>query len=146
MRTARPSVVARAAATGSLTRTGVPLELEEGPMPLNTYNNKAPFKARVKSVERIVGPKATGETCNIVIETEGKIPFWEGQSYGVIPPVSSRSIGGLEMEFECRDCGLILHSMSAAAAGAEAAAVAAVAQISCTVTLLEVRVNRMALI
>lgn len=57
-------------------------------MPLNTFNNKAPFKAKVKSVERIVGPKATGETCNIVIETEGKIPFWEGQSYGVIPPVS----------------------------------------------------------
>lgn len=59
-------------------------------MPLNTYNNKAPFKAKIKSVERIVGPKATGETCNIVIETEGKIPFWEGQSYGVIPPVSTR--------------------------------------------------------
>lgn len=63
-------------------------------MPLNTYSNKAPFKARIKSVERIVGPKATGETCNIVIETEGKIPFWEGQSYGVIPPVSPHSIGG----------------------------------------------------
>ena len=102
-------------------------------MPLNTFNNKAPFKvnfekffvrdreslrfelqffffvfarpsrshlfslplfspsfsfsqARVKSVERIVGPKATGETMHIIIETEGKIPFWEGQSYGVIPP------------------------------------------------------------
>ena len=23
---------------------------------------------------------------HIIIETEGKIPFWEGQSYGVIPP------------------------------------------------------------
>jgi len=43
-------------------------------------------QAKVKSVERIVGPKATGETMHIVIETEGKIPFWEGQSYGVIPP------------------------------------------------------------
>lgn len=87
-RTVRPRVATRAAATDTkLARTAVPLELEEGPMPLNTYNNKAPFKARVKSVERIVGPKATGETCNIVIETEGKIPFWEGQSYGVIPPV-----------------------------------------------------------
>merc|ERR1711869_54879 len=38
------------------------------------------------SVERIVGPNATGETCHIVIETEGKIPFWEGQSYGIVPP------------------------------------------------------------
>lgn len=88
VRSARSSVVVRAAATQTLTRKTVPTELEEGPMPLNTYNNKAPFKAKVKSVERIVGPKATGETCNIVIETEGKIPFWEGQSYGVIPPVS----------------------------------------------------------
>ncbi len=77
----------RAAATTSLTKAPVPLELEKGEMPLNTYGNKAPFKARVKSVERIVGPKATGETCHIIIETDGKIPFWEGQSYGVIPPV-----------------------------------------------------------
>ena len=44
------------------------------------------FQAKIKSVERIVGPKATGETMHIIIETEGKIPFWEGQSYGVIPP------------------------------------------------------------
>jgi ferredoxin--NADP+ reductase len=41
---------------------------------------------RIKSVKRIVGPKATGETMHIIIETDGKIPFWEGQSYGVIPP------------------------------------------------------------
>lgn len=93
-RTARTRVVARAAATSTLTRSTVPVELEEGPMPLNTYNNKAPFKAKIKSVERIVGPKATGETMNIVIETEGKIPFWEGQSYGVIPPVSRGGGGG----------------------------------------------------
>lgn len=59
-------------------------------MPLNTYGPKAPFKAKVKSVETITGPKATGETCHIIIETEGKIPFWEGQSYGVIPPVRRR--------------------------------------------------------
>ncbi len=59
-------------------------------MPLNTYGPKAPFKAKVKSVEKITGPKATGETCHIILETEGKIPFWEGQSYGVIPPVRRR--------------------------------------------------------
>jgi hypothetical protein len=88
VRGARSSVVVRAAATTQLARKSVPLELEEGPMPMNTFNNKAPFTGKIKSVERIVGPKATGETCNIVIETEGKIPFWEGQSYGVIPPVS----------------------------------------------------------
>lgn len=27
---------------------------------------------------------------HIIIETEGKIPFWEGQSYGVIPPGEDR--------------------------------------------------------
>ncbi len=42
----------------------------------------------IVSVETITGPKATGETCNIVIDTRGEIPYWEGQSYGVIPPVS----------------------------------------------------------
>lgn len=111
-------------------------------MPLNTFNNKKPFKATIKSVTKLTGcvlccragpalrfaraashpavacmqtlpiarqpwsdasrlavtlpeclpvagprPKATGETCDVVIDTRGEIPFWEGQSYGVIPPV-----------------------------------------------------------
>ena len=38
-------------------------------MPLNTYSNKAPFIGKIKSVQRIVGPKATGETMHIIIET-----------------------------------------------------------------------------
>ena len=29
-----------------VSRTKVPLELEEGELPLNTFNNKAPFKVR----------------------------------------------------------------------------------------------------
>lgn len=64
----------------------VPAKLEEGDVPLNTFSPRKPFTGKIKTVERIVGPKATGETCHIVIETDGKIPFWEGQSYGVIPP------------------------------------------------------------
>ena len=67
-------------------RAPVPLELEDMPLPLNTFKNKSPFTGTVKSVERIVGPNATGETCHIIIEHGGKMPFWEGQSYGVIPP------------------------------------------------------------
>lgn len=86
---AKQRVVVAHAATSTLARKEVPLKLEEGEMPLNTYNNKKPFTGKIVSVERIVGPKATGETCNIVIETRGEIPFWEGQSYGVIPPVST---------------------------------------------------------
>lgn len=92
-RNARLQVVSQAAAAPAkeLKREKVPVELEDGELPLNTFSPKKPFKAKIKSVERIVGPKATGETCHIIIETDGKIPFWEGQSYGVVPPVSPLS-------------------------------------------------------
>jgi hypothetical protein len=56
--------------------------------PLNTYKNKEPYIGTIKSVKRIVGPNAPGETCHIVIDHEGNVPYWEGQSYGIIPPVS----------------------------------------------------------
>merc|ERR1719245_371805 len=59
---------------------------DQSGVPVNTYKNKAPFTAKVVSVKRIVGPEATGETCDIVMNHEGKMPYWEGQSYGVIPP------------------------------------------------------------
>jgi len=59
---------------------------DQSTVPVNTYKNKAPFIAKVISVKRIVGPEATGETCDIVMDHEGKMPYWEGQSYGVIPP------------------------------------------------------------
>jgi len=59
---------------------------DQSNIPVNTYKNKSPFTAKVVSVKRIVGPKATGETCHIIMSHEGKMPYWEGQSYGVIPP------------------------------------------------------------
>uniref|UniRef100_X5CVA4 ferredoxin--NADP(+) reductase n=1 Tax=Tisochrysis lutea TaxID=1321669 RepID=X5CVA4_9EUKA len=59
---------------------------DQSNIPVNTYKNKAPFTGKIISVKRIVGPEATGETCNIVMSHEGKMPYWEGQSYGVIPP------------------------------------------------------------
>ena len=34
-------------------------------------------------MKRIVGPKATGETCDIVIEHGGKMPYWEGQVHTI---------------------------------------------------------------
>lgn len=55
-------------------------------VPMNTFTPKKPLEAEIVSVERIVGPEATGETCHIVIKTDGNIPFIEGQSYGIIPP------------------------------------------------------------
>eukprot|EP00898_Chlorokybus_atmophyticus_P008863 jgi/Chlat1/8979/Chrsp94S08273 len=88
LRAARRNAAVQAGrmATVSLVDVKMPLELEEGQLPLNTYSNKAPFKAVIKSVETIVGPDAPGETCHIVIDHGGQVPYWEGQSYGVIPP------------------------------------------------------------
>lgn len=60
--------------------------LEGLAVPMNTFSPRKPFTARVLSVDKIVGPRATGETYHVVIETRGEIPFVEGQSYGVIPP------------------------------------------------------------
>jgi ferredoxin--NADP+ reductase len=59
---------------------------DQSGIPLNTYKNKAPFTGKVLSCKRIVGPDATGETCHIIINHDGDMPYWEGQSYGVIPP------------------------------------------------------------
>jgi ferredoxin--NADP+ reductase len=59
---------------------------DQSAVPVNTYKNKAPFTGKVVSTKRIVGPKATGETCHIIIDHGGDFPFWEGQSWGVIPP------------------------------------------------------------
>lgn len=70
-----------------------PLELEDATEPpINLYKPKGPYTATIVSVERIVGPKAPGETCHIVIDHGGNLPYWEGQSYGVIPPVRSYSL------------------------------------------------------
>jgi ferredoxin--NADP+ reductase len=94
---AKPKVAVRGVSTKAMKLAEVPLEMEVPPMPLNTFGPKAPFIAKIKSVERIVGPKATGETCHIIIETDGKIPFWEGQSYGVIPPGTKVNSRGKEV-------------------------------------------------
>jgi len=98
------AVRAQAAATGAATlaRAPVPLALEAGDMPLNTFSNKTPFVGKVRSVERCVGPKATGDTFHIIIDTEGNIPFWEGQSYGVIPPGTKINSKGKEVKHGVR--------------------------------------------
>mmetsp|Transcript_5864 Transcript_5864/g.13662 ORF Transcript_5864/g.13662 Transcript_5864/m.13662 type:complete len:617 (-) Transcript_5864:197-2047(-) len=59
---------------------------DQSNVPVNRFKNKAPFTGKVISTKRIVGPKATGETCHIVIDHKGDFPYWEGQSWGVIPP------------------------------------------------------------
>lgn len=67
-----------------------PLSLEDAKdPPLHLFKNKEPYTGTIVSVERLVGPQAPGETCHIVIDHGGKVPYWEGQSYGIIPPVCS---------------------------------------------------------
>lgn len=66
---------------------------DQSNIPLNTYKAKDPMIGKVISVKRIVGPNATGETCDIVINHGGKMPYWEGQSYGVVPPGVSWKTG-----------------------------------------------------
>lgn len=64
-----------------------PAELEVATEPpINLFKPKVPYIAKIVSVERIVGAKAPGETCHIVIDHGGNVPYWEGQSYGVIAP------------------------------------------------------------
>lgn len=55
-------------------------------IPLNVYKAASPHVGKIVSVKRIVGAEATGETCDVVIDHGGKMPYWEGQSYGVLPP------------------------------------------------------------
>ena len=59
---------------------------DQSGVPVNTYKNKAPHTGKVVSTKRIVGAQATGETCHIIIDHFGKMPYWEGQSAGVIAP------------------------------------------------------------
>ena len=47
---------------------------DQSTVPVNVYKNKTPFTGKVVSTKRIVGPKATGETCHIVIDHKGDFP------------------------------------------------------------------------
>lgn len=55
-------------------------------IPLQLFKAKEPLVGKIISVKRIVGAQATGETCDVIINHFGKMPYWEGQSYGVVPP------------------------------------------------------------
>lgn len=55
-------------------------------MPMQLFKPKEPHVGKIISVKRIVGEKAVGDVFEIVIDHGGKMPYWEGQSYGVVPP------------------------------------------------------------
>lgn len=56
---------------------------EKGDVPNNTYKPKDPFTGKVVLNETLTGPDA-GEVCHVVFETDGKLPYAEGQSIGII--------------------------------------------------------------
>merc|ERR1719457_487731 len=47
---------------------------DQSSVPVNVYKNKTPFTGKVVSTKKIVGPKATGETCHIIIDHDGDFP------------------------------------------------------------------------
>ena len=70
---------------------GGPLQPENAKRPpTNLYTAKAPQTATFVSVEKITGPNAPAQTYHIVFDHNGFLPYWEGQVFGVMPPVSFR--------------------------------------------------------
>lgn len=57
----------------------------DGKVVKNTYKPKDPYKAKVVFNETLTGPDA-GEVVHVVFETEGNLPYIEGQSIGVVAP------------------------------------------------------------
>jgi ferredoxin--NADP+ reductase len=56
---------------------------EKKDVPNNTYKPKEPFVGTVVFNETLTGPDA-GEVCHIVFDHEGKLPYAEGQSIGIV--------------------------------------------------------------
>ncbi|CAK9861834.1 unnamed protein product [Sphagnum jensenii] len=52
----------------------------------NVFKPKDPYIGRCLLNTKIVGDDAPGETWHMVFTTEGKVPYREGQSIGVVPP------------------------------------------------------------
>ena len=59
---------------------------EQSTLPINVAKQKDPFMGKILSSQKIFGPTAAGEINNVVIDHRGELPYWEGQSYGVLPP------------------------------------------------------------
>lgn len=56
---------------------------EKGSVPNNTYRPKEPLTGKVVFNTTLTGPDA-GEVCHIVFDHEGKLPYAEGQSIGIL--------------------------------------------------------------
>lgn len=91
---ARVPVTERSAFTGHRfaimpTRNNATIHMavvDKSKVPLNLFRPNKPYTATVLYNERIVGDDAPGETKHMIFNTEGNLPYLEGQSIGVIPP------------------------------------------------------------
>ncbi|XP_002992727.2 ferredoxin--NADP reductase, leaf isozyme 1, chloroplastic isoform X2 [Selaginella moellendorffii] len=75
----------RAAAVSTETVEKVKKKNEEGVV-TNLFRPKEPYVGRCLLNTKIVGDDAPGETWHMVFTTEGKVPYREGQSIGIVPP------------------------------------------------------------
>lgn len=60
--------------------------VDKSKIPLNLFRPNNPYTAKVVYNERIVGENAPGETKHMIFNHDGKVPYLEGQSIGVIAP------------------------------------------------------------
>jgi len=86
---ARAAIRAQASATDTAVEAAPPKEKKESKkqeegVVTNTYRPKEPYVGKCLLNTRITGDDAPGETWHMVFSTEGKIPYREGQSIGVI--------------------------------------------------------------
>ena len=59
---------------------------DQSTLPINVANQNDPFIGKILPSQKIVGPTAGGEINNVVIDHRGELPYWDGQSYVVLPP------------------------------------------------------------
>ena len=57
----------------------------EKDIPINLFKPNAPCEGTCLYNKKIVGDDAPGDTCHVIINHDGKLPYLEGQSVGIIP-------------------------------------------------------------
>ncbi|KAF8058332.1 hypothetical protein HT031_005649 [Scenedesmus sp. PABB004] len=96
----RAALLPRASVAAGGLRQAVSVDLEGGPLPLNTHGTgkggQPPFTGRVLAVERLGGRDKERDVTHIVIDTGG-VAYREGQSFGVIPPGTKVNSRGVEV-------------------------------------------------
>ncbi|BBN16266.1 ferredoxin--NADP+ reductase [Marchantia polymorpha subsp. ruderalis] len=80
------AVVAQTVSTEPAVKEAKVSKKNEHGLVTNVYKPKTPYEGICLTNGKIVGDDAPGETFHMVFSTEGKIPYREGQSVGVVPP------------------------------------------------------------